>query len=295
MNLTRLQELTEAKGDTFKKGDRVLVSGKDKNGFKGPKGLGKVMKMLDDKTVQVKMDAAWNEEQSLPRVCEIDVKHVKAAVTEELIHEDGFFAAEGQQYNDSTEFSDEFYGLCADVQKIKKIIKSPKWLQYMKTFDQNNNGVECEHPARDAVAAITALDRSLSEIDIEFDKGNGMGSTSKKVEPEEPDEDVAEGLLEDQDTWTLVLGSDEGSPRRINGDAEKICKKLLTLFKHDVNTTGDDQAKKDFKEALPKFEKITDPKTLFTALLKSDLCIWDGYNIDLEKNGKTVNKPVTRY
>jgi len=83
----------------------------------------------------------------------------------------GFFS-EAKNYSDSGEFTDEFYDLFAQVTKMKKVMKNPKWMEYMKASDRNL-GSMTEGAAKDAIKAITALEDSLKAIDREFDKLNG--------------------------------------------------------------------------------------------------------------------------
>ena len=104
-----------------------------------------------------------------------------------IVSEDGFFATEGQHYDDSSTFTDEFYGVCADVQKMKKILKSPKWMNWMKSTDQNFD-VEVVPLARDAISALNALDRALAEISHEFDKADGIAD-GEFTPPEDIEED----------------------------------------------------------------------------------------------------------
>lgn len=83
----------------------------------------------------------------------------------------GFFS-EAKQYGDSGEFTDEFYDLFAFVTKMKKVMKHPKWLDYMKATDRNSTDSETEAPAREAIKAIVDLEDALQAIDREFDRMN---------------------------------------------------------------------------------------------------------------------------
>jgi len=83
----------------------------------------------------------------------------------------GFFS-EAKQYSDSGEFTDEFYDLFAQVTKMKKIMKHPKWIEYMKATDRNMSTMT-EGSARDAIKAVTDLEDHLKDIDREFDRANG--------------------------------------------------------------------------------------------------------------------------
>lgn len=80
----------------------------------------------------------------------------------------GFFS-EAKQYSDSGEFSEEFYELFAQVTRMKKVMKHPKWLDYLEAQDRvHDSGVELS--GRDAIRAITDLEDALTDIDREFDR-----------------------------------------------------------------------------------------------------------------------------
>lgn len=83
----------------------------------------------------------------------------------------GKVLVEGKDYSDSSEFTDEFYGIVQQVAKMKQAMKNPRWLAWMKTTD-SNFGTETEVPARAAIQAVNSLDAQLSDIDAEFDKAN---------------------------------------------------------------------------------------------------------------------------
>jgi len=112
----------------------------------------------------------------------------------------GFFQ-EARQYGDQSEFSDEFYDLLTQITKMKKVMKNPKWIDYMQTFDRQNDS-STEGPAKDAIAAITSLEDALTDIDREFDRASGSGSpVSKSGQP-------AKGSMDD--TSDDSTGDDAG-------------------------------------------------------------------------------------
>ena len=105
----------------------------------------------------------------------MDLKTLKEMV---LINEVGTgFFSEAKNYGDSGEFTDEFYDLFAQVTKMKKVMKHPKWLEYMKASDRNL-GAKTEGSAKDAIKAITDLEDNLHDIDREFDRINGDTGSS---------------------------------------------------------------------------------------------------------------------
>ncbi len=84
----------------------------------------------------------------------------------------GGFFTEAKGYTDSSEFTDEFYGLFQQTTKMKMVMKNQKWLDYMKMSDMNNDTNTVQY-SRDAIKAIVALENALQAIDKEFDKANG--------------------------------------------------------------------------------------------------------------------------
>jgi hypothetical protein len=97
----------------------------------------------------------------------------------EMVSGPGFFS-EAKQYSDSSEFTDEFYSLFEQVTKMKKIMKNPKWLEYMKMADRNLD-IATESAARDAIKAVSDLENALHDIDDEFDRANGEEPTPRDV------------------------------------------------------------------------------------------------------------------
>jgi len=94
----------------------------------------------------------------------------------------GFFS-EAKQYNDAGEFSDEFYDLFAQVTKMKKIMKHPKWMEYMRTLDRTG-GSMAVGSAQDAIKAVTDLEDHLKDIDREMDRLSGGSGSRTQEEPD---------------------------------------------------------------------------------------------------------------
>lgn len=92
-----------------------------------------------------------------------DVKKLPSPMYESLIQE------ANSDYDDSSEFTDEFYGMSQDIEKMKMKIKNPRWLKWMKVTDQNF-GTDCEAPARAAIAAIGTLSTQFTDLEEELDK-----------------------------------------------------------------------------------------------------------------------------
>lgn len=98
----------------------------------------------------------------------------------------GFFS-EAQHYEDSGEFTNEFYDIFHQVNKMKKIMKHPKWLEYMKATDRNFS-TSTVSAARQALNAVTDLETALIEIDREFDRANGDDDSNAFDNPSVEDE-----------------------------------------------------------------------------------------------------------
>ena len=78
---------------------------------------------------------------------------------------------EASEYDDSSEFTDEFYKMQSQIIDIKSKMKNPRWMSWMKATD-SNFGTECEAPARSAIQAIGTLEAQMADIDAELDKAS---------------------------------------------------------------------------------------------------------------------------
>lgn len=102
-------------------------------------------------------------------------KHLKEFTQiDEAVMGAGFFQ-EAKQYSDADEFFDEFYALFDQVTKLKKVMKAPKWMEWMRASDRDA-GTNTEDAAHDAITAVTELEANLSDIDREFDRVRRRGS-----------------------------------------------------------------------------------------------------------------------
>jgi hypothetical protein len=93
-----------------------------------------------------------------------DVKKLPAPVYEELL-------SEAADYDDSSDFTEEFYKMQGQIIDIKGKMKNPRWIKWMKVTD-TNFGTECETPARAAIQAIGSLEAQIADIDAELDKAS---------------------------------------------------------------------------------------------------------------------------
>ncbi len=93
----------------------------------------------------------------------------QAQMNEGVEMDDEEVLLEAKEYDDSSDFTDEFYGLVQQVAKIKQAMKNPRWMGWMKLTD-DNFGTDCQTPARSAITAVNSLDAQLGDIDDELDK-----------------------------------------------------------------------------------------------------------------------------
>lgn len=180
MELTRLKSLlaiNEAKAPVLKKntsdfdGIKAIVEDalgdlSDKLGKGG--SLSTLMKSSGadkvDKTVLKNIVEKTAEYKKAIERLLMDADFIISQLDEELI-------VEAKEFEDSAEFTDEFYGIHADVIKMKGKMKAPRWMNWMESTD-TNFGTECVEPAQNAIKAVDTLARLLDEIDAEFDKAN---------------------------------------------------------------------------------------------------------------------------
>ena len=101
----------------------------------------------------------------------------------------GFFQ-EVESYADPGKFQDEFSSLYEQITKMKKVMKHPKWLEWMRMTERNTDAVVTE-AARTAIEAITQLEDALRAIEGEFDRLSLGTGTSEEDEPAlEPEPEV---------------------------------------------------------------------------------------------------------
>ena len=78
---------------------------------------------------------------------------------------------EGRGYNDSAEFTDEFYGMSADIEKLKSKMKNPRWVGWFKETD-SNFGTDSLPSAREAISSINGLASSFSSLEEQLDQAD---------------------------------------------------------------------------------------------------------------------------
>lgn len=130
-------------------------------------------KDADGKTVLAqilaKVAAFKKDISGLMTEAELLVNQAQMAEGVEMNDED--MLTEAKEYSDSSDFTDEFYGIVQQVAKMKQAMKNPRWIGWMKTTD-DNFGTDTQTPARSAITAVNSLDSQLGDIDDELDKAS---------------------------------------------------------------------------------------------------------------------------
>lgn len=195
MNLTRLQELvslTEAAAPAKSAPSRSAASDfdgirsvvedsladlKDKLGKGGnlatlfkSSGAAKLdtVKDKDGKNIMAQIVALTTEYTKAVEklMMEAEVLVMQVSEGQDL---EGEVLMEGKGYDGSEEFTDEFYGISADIEKMKAKMKNPRWLAWFKLTDQNF-GTETSEHARSAIQSITTLSSDFTALEGELDQ-----------------------------------------------------------------------------------------------------------------------------
>lgn len=90
---------------------------------------------------------------------------------------------EGMDYQDSAEFTEEFYSMVSKVNDIKKVVKAPRFMKYCVSTD-HNFGTDCASAASNVVAALDALYHSVVALEQEIDST----AHPRQPEPEMPED-----------------------------------------------------------------------------------------------------------
>jgi dynactin complex subunit len=196
MQLSRLQELlaTQETAELIAEGkqhdkdfdgirsivDDCLADLKDKLGKGGnlatlmkSSGASKMdtVKDADGKNVLNQIIALTTEYTKAVAKLMTEAEMLVAQVSEGMEADGEVLLEANSDYEDSSEFTDEFYGMSQDIEKMKSKIKNPRWLKWMKVTDQNF-GTDCEAPARAAIAAIGTLSTQFTDLEEELDKAS---------------------------------------------------------------------------------------------------------------------------
>lgn len=72
------------------------------------------------------------------------------------------------EYEDSADFTEDFYSLSSHVNNLEKIVKTPKFKAWMHVTD-TNFGTECESKAANLSAALSNLKAALNDLEEELE------------------------------------------------------------------------------------------------------------------------------
>lgn len=72
------------------------------------------------------------------------------------------------EYDGSADFTEEFFDLQQHVIAMKKVMKSPRWIRWMKSTD-DNFGTKTVSKSNDVLFALNKLDEALRDLDEELD------------------------------------------------------------------------------------------------------------------------------
>lgn len=121
-----------------------------------------------------------------------DAQQIKTLMTEaeamvmqvaESQVDEGDALLEGKNYDDSAEFTEEFYGVIQKVNDIKRVVKAPRFMGWMKSTDHNfgpslggddddmdadaagTPPQSCESVAREVIESVDSLAEDLSTLE----------------------------------------------------------------------------------------------------------------------------------
>lgn len=75
---------------------------------------------------------------------------------------------EAKDYSDSAEFTEEFYTMISKVNDIKRVVKAPRFMNWMKVTDHNFD-TNCEQLGRAVVEATDALHQAVNDLEDNLD------------------------------------------------------------------------------------------------------------------------------
>lgn len=78
---------------------------------------------------------------------------------------------EGKDYADSAEFTEEFYGVVQKVNDIKRIVKAPRFMNWMKVTDHNFD-TTCVEGGKAVVAAVDTLHSAINDLESQLDSAS---------------------------------------------------------------------------------------------------------------------------
>ncbi len=124
------------------------------------------VKDKDGMTVFKKIEKLCKEAQQIKKLM-TEAEAMIMQVAEGQVDE-GEPLLEGKSYSDSAEFTEEFYGMHNKLLDIKRIVKSDRWMDWMKVTDHNHL-TNCVESAKRVVEATGELYTAFDELEGQLD------------------------------------------------------------------------------------------------------------------------------
>lgn len=151
---------------------------------------------LAKSTGAVKLDTVKDKDghtvfKKIQKLCS-DAQQIKKLMTEaetmvmqvaEGQVDEGSALLEAKNYNDSSDFTEEFYGIMQKVNDIKSVVKAPRFMGWMKSTDHNFGpglaepedgmdddgepavGQSCEEVAKEVIMSVDSLASQLNKLE----------------------------------------------------------------------------------------------------------------------------------
>jgi len=92
---------------------------------------------------------------------------VASAAPEKSDKMDESLLAEGKNYDDSSEFTDELHKVGSKILELKSIIRQPRWINWMQVTD-HNFGTTCVSLNNDMHGKLVELDKAYDALEEEL-------------------------------------------------------------------------------------------------------------------------------
>ncbi len=136
---------------------------------------------LAKSTGAIKLDTVKDKDgltvfKKIQKLCS-DAQQIKKLMTEaeamvmqvaEGQVDEGDVLLEAKDYSDSAEFTEEFYTMISKVNDIKRVVKAPRFMNWMKVTDHNFD-TNCEQLGRAVVEATDALHQAVNDLEDNLD------------------------------------------------------------------------------------------------------------------------------
>ena len=139
---------------------------------------------LAKSTGAIKLDTVKDKDgltvfKKIQKLCS-DAQQIKKLMTEaeamvmqvaEGQVDEGDVLLEAKDYSDSAEFTEEFYTMISKVNDIKRVVKAPRFMNWMKVTDHNFD-TNCEQLGRAVVEATDALHQAVNDLEDNLDSAS---------------------------------------------------------------------------------------------------------------------------